>query len=242
MSIGVVQTTSNYTSSGTSMTLTFGSNTTPGNCVVAVVFNPDTDHDLVSVTLGGHADNWGSLFFYDSIGVAAISIWADPACQYSSSSVVVTGDSATSGLRAFLYEISGLATTIPSLLDQQAHNEVDGTGPSWTSTAAPLTTQASEIAIGALNGYNNAGGSVTITGPSSPWVNLSQLSPTVLGFEYSGYRILSTETAVTFNGTSNMTGSNNYYAAAVLTLFGATAPVVPQSFTYTQAVKRASTY
>jgi len=243
VTITVVQHVQGYETTGGTLTLTLGSNTTGGNCLVAITgINQPGDLNLAGITLGGSAGNWGSVYTYDATDVAYLAFWADPGCAGGQTQVVITGPSGTTQLYADVYEVSGLASTLGGLLDRSVHHEVDGTGAAWTSTATATTTQASEIAFGIVNGFNNAGGAVTLTGPSSPWVNEPQITPTTPSFQMTGYNILSSEAAITYNGTSNMTGSNNYYAAALVTLFGAAPFAAPQSRIVLQAVNRAGTY
>jgi hypothetical protein len=244
MTISVVQFVQGYETGSNSGTLTLGAGTTGGNCLVALagINTSGIDYDLAGITLGGSADNWGSLLFRAGTDASDIAIWADPDCADGQTSVTVTGASDVSSLSVDLYEVSGLAPTLGGLLDRSAQHEVDGTGAAWTSTATATTTQSSEIAFGVLGGFNNAGSNPALTGPSSPWVNSSPMNPVTAVFFMSGYNILSSEASVTYNGTSNMTGANNYYAAVVATLFGAAPFTAPQSRIVLQAVNRAATY
>jgi hypothetical protein len=168
----------------------------------------------LSVTLGGSAGNWASQVTLTTALAGQVALWADPNCAGGQTSVAITQNGPGASLAAQVYEISGLVTTSP--LDASSSNGPTSlTTSSWTSNASGTTTQATEIAIGVVGGYNNAGSSTTLTGPSSPWTNETQVTPSTGVFLLSGYNILSSTGTVTYSGTSNISGTNNAYIACV---------------------------
>lgn len=246
MAITVVQHASNAEqfTSGTSGTInaTFGSNTTAGNCLIAV-FSQDNSSTLSptlsSVTTNGSSENWadsGASFAGDGF-----FLYIDPNTGGSQTIIDVTfafgGTATTSNSLAIVldtFEVSGLATT--SVVDRIQNNSPGTTGTSWTSNATSTTTEAAEFWIGAVNPYDGgaANQSITITGPSSPWTNEAQLTTstqeggTGTSHKYflaqmSGYQIVSATGTATYSGTN--TGSGVFYTAGVATLKGAAANV-----------------
>jgi hypothetical protein len=216
VAISVVQTASNSTANGTSVTVTLPSGTTAGNTLVAAVYFGASS--LSGITLGGSAGNWALQVDEDSW----VDIWADQNCAGSQTSVVVTQSSANL-MSVMVYEIAGLAG---SALDRTAGAyAAPAAATSWTTGATATTTQASEIAIGVMGGYNDYGNATTITGPGSPWVNETQVTAETGVFLLSGYQILSSTGTVTYSGTgsgTNLSG-NLYYGAVVATFKAQTA-------------------
>lgn len=210
----VVQEAANFiaNSAATSVTVTLGTATTAGHCLVAAVVttNATANASVSSVTIGGSADNWASAYVNGGPSTAAIcSFWADPDCEGGQTSVVVSFSGGTGNIWAYVYvyEVSGIVSASP--LDQSAGNSSLVSSSSWSSGSTGTTVQASEIAIGL--GYN--GSATGLTGPASPWVNeaVQGSSPVAI----SGYQVLTAETTVTYSGTANASG---HWAAAVITL------------------------
>src|ERR1035438_4785017 len=211
-------------STGYALTVTLGSATTAGNCLVvkAGAWAFTTNPSISGITLGGSAGNFASLVSAGTGASAAItSIWADPPCAGGQTSVVITttgGAGATLGAVATVEEWSGLAATIAGLTGKTA--TTDGalvTSTSWASGATAGTAQASEVWAGMVFAYQNA--SLTITGPSSPWNNLAQVTYTPGSSSY--YMLLSGYEIAPSTGTANYSGTFSaaaYYDVAAVTL------------------------
>ena len=217
MAITVVQTTSGYTTSGTLLSLTFGSPTTAGNCLIAVATGGQSV-GVTGISVGGSADNWAAQVGDSGNYPQPIDIWADPACAGGQTNVVISfGQNAPTG--AVVYEVSGLAATSAALLDLNSVNEVDGTYGTWTSGSTGTTTQAAELWVGGLTGYNNGYGTVTVTGPGAPWVNQTQIGQ----FFLAGYQIASATGTATYSGTVTGISDHNLYYTAIAVTFKAAA-------------------
>ena len=138
---------------GSSLTITFGSPTTVGNCVVvcAGTYSTASGTDLTGITLGGSAGNFAKLISVPTTSSLnqGCAIWADPNCA-AGTSVVVTLNG-THALSAVAYEVAGLPTS--AVLDQSTTGS--GTsGSSWSSGTSGMTTQASEAWFGVSSVYN----------------------------------------------------------------------------------------
>jgi len=237
MAISVVQniSTTAAVSSGTSATTatTFSSNTTAANCLVACIYYSGPFGDspsITSVTTNGTAENWASAVSKVDTGGSGgdtIAIWVNPNTGGGQKVIDVNwsfGGTAGSTNQGFIlidsFEISGLA--LSSVVDKTISGTGSGAG-TFSSTATATTTQASEIAIGMVGAAQNAGSTMTVTGPSSPWVNettrnvgVNISGTTYQIYEKSGYNILSSTGTATYSGTLSSTSNN--YAAAVVTL------------------------
>lgn len=148
MAISLVQTTSNFTSSATSLTTpVFGAGNTPGNTIIVAIHgyngagNPiatvtDTlgnTYHQVAAPLNYNASAWVAIYYAYNIG---------------SGSNAVTVASANAGTQYSIIarEYSGLTTTDP--LDKTANSGTSGNGTTPSSGATATTTQASELVIG----------------------------------------------------------------------------------------------
>lgn len=218
--ITVVQSTQATASSGTTITGTFASNVTAGNCIIAAI-STDVAVTVSSVKLGTSADNWASAVS-ESSALQLAAVWADPNSAGGSASVTVTfNTSLTNSAALYLYEVSGLAAS--SVTDLTSGS--NGSTSSWTSGTTGTTTQANELWVGVIGG-NGAGPGGTITGPSG-WTNNSTYASGNAQM-MAGYKVVSSTGTATYNGTS--TGMTSY-AAAVATFKSAST-----SFTSTVAV------
>jgi hypothetical protein len=211
----LVQSASATGTSATTLTVTLGSSTTAGNCLVVCIGTQEsTSNPTVSgITLGGGADNFAAANTAYSNTAINAAIWADPNCAGGQTSVVITltgGAGVNPHAAAWVMEWSGLVTS--SVVDK-APAGVNGSGTSWSSGSTGTLTQASEVAIGVAY----TGG--TLTTPGSPWTELSQLAP---GFGHlgAGYQVVSAATALTYNGTC---GAGSSYGTCIVTLNAVTA-------------------
>ena len=197
-----------------------------GNALIVVAssaIGAGTDADLDGITLGGSASGWASqLFLNGDPDNGGISVWADFSIAGGQTSLAVTAATGNTPVMVDVFEVSGLAAT--SVLDKTVTGQVNGAGTTWTSGATATTTQAAEFIVGTVSGYNNAGGTFTFTGPSSPWTDEAQLSPDTGIAQLSGYQIAAGEAAFTYSGTATTASPNLYYVAAVATFKGAGAP------------------
>ena len=218
MSIAFVQTASN-TASASTVTVTLGSATTAGNCLVACIAlgSGSSLATISSITLGGSAGNWAQLKAVGDLttGAEQLASWADPSCAGGQTSVVINCTGA-SVLLAQVFEFSGIAAS--SVLDQFATFDSGGGSNSTFSVTTPATTQASELAIGCVYGFNT-----TITGPSSPWVNETTVVSTTRTLQ-AGYDILSSTGTVTYSGSFGASALNGQI---LVTLFAAASAAVP---------------
>jgi hypothetical protein len=202
--VALVQTKQGSSALGT-LTITLDSATTAGNGLIVFLAASGTTSNPTSVTgitLGGVADNFSQVSTFGGGSDAGIgAVWLDLNCAGGQTSVAITttGGSGTLAVMATVYEWSGLYPVSP--FDQTA-NSVSSGSTSWTSTATPTTTQAAEVWIGAV--FTTVSSAGTITGPSSPWTNLTQVNQTQGSFEdrwMSGYQVVAATGAATYNGT-----------------------------------------
>lgn len=201
---------------GLTLTLTLGSSTTSGNCLVVAIGTASTAaaSTVSSVKLGGSVGNFASLISQSSGGSlhGDAEIWADPSCAGGQTAVLITvagGSGANTGIGAVVYEVAGIAGTSP--LDDS--NSAIGTATSWSSGATGTSVLASEFWVGAYCGGDLSGGkSVT---PPGAYTNITTQTATVTYFT-AGYQIVSSTGAATYAGTQNSGAVN--WAAAVATL------------------------
>ena len=227
MAPSLVQSKSATAASVTTVTVTLTSSTTAGNClIVAVVTSASPSNPTVSgITLGGAAGNFAqsATAGNPSVDSESVFIWADPNCAGGQTAVSVTLSAASGSCNVWVMEWSGLVTSTP--VDKTA-GQAQSAVTSWSSTATATTTQASEVAVGAVGTFNGTGVG-TITGPSSPWTNLAQVTSasTHVGL-LAGYNILSSTGTVTYSGTF---ASSSDGATAVATFKAAAAAATDNS-------------
>lgn len=245
MAISFVQHASNSATftSGTSATIsaTFGSNTTAGNCLIAcfsIDWGDNLSPTLSSVTTNGTAENWADSGA--SLPGNGFYVYVDPNTGGSQKIVHINfafGGTASAsnsfGIAVDTFEVFGLTTS--SVVDQTQDNSAAPPVTSWTTGTSSTTTQAAEIWIGVVAPSNDtANQTITITGPSSSWTNESQLSFSIQAggsstshrfytSQMCGYQIVSATGTATYSGTN--TGSDVYYFAGLATLKGAASNV-----------------
>jgi len=234
----LLQSVSN-TTTGTSLTLTLPRSTGAGNTVIVTAVSSATPANptISGITLGGLADNFASSASAGSTSTdnATTMMWADPGCAGGQTSLSVSFTTGNTGsICGTAMEFAGLLTA--SVVDKTAGSPNGSTSTSWTSTATSALAQPYEVAIGTVGAFN-ATAIGTITGPSSPWTNLTQetSASTHLGL-LTGYQVLASTSAVSYAGSFGVTAN---YAALVVT-FKAVGVISPASGR--QAVKRAAYY
>jgi len=183
-----------------------------GDLVVLVVSSVNTVVHTISVS-DSASQEWTlatSAVLYNA-NDGAISIYYVQN-SYAITSVTITPSSPTNMSCGFL-EVSGVSASSP--LDQTA-TATSGTGSSTAATAsASETTQASEIAIGAIGTY---AGNPTISGVTSGWTaGPAKVEEQDAAF-FSYYQILSSKTALTLAGTL---GSGTYWGDVIATFVAA---------------------
>jgi hypothetical protein len=237
--VAVLQSTSNSGATGTSLTLTLANPTAAsGSCLVVCVAGQTTattNPAVTGMTLGGSAGNFGSVFSTGgSTDESNLAIWANPNCAGSQTSVVInfTGVTGPNYLASVL-EASGLASTIAALLDKSAASTTGANGTSWSTGSTATTSNANQLWVGAV-----ATDGTTITGPSSPWTNIAQVTQGSSDF-MSGYQVRSSVGAASYAGSFSPIG---FYNSFVVALNPASAPPSNRSYLVPQAAKRASFY
>lgn len=218
----LVQSKSGTISSSGSLTITLTSNTTAGNCLVVCVMcgsNDSTVFTVSGITLGGSAGNFAKAAGNNSTGGgnSDTEIWTDQNCAGGQTSVVITASGTALEMCAWVMEWSGILTT--AAVDKT--NSTNTASNTWTSGATGTLSQSNELVVGVVGEF--WGGSLTYTGPSSPWTNLTQLSQSSQAYLLAGYQVVSATTAQTYNGTATGFGSG---AAVVASLKGTAATTV----------------
>ena len=116
-----------------------------------------------------------------------------------------------------MFELSGVATSTP--FDQSA-GAAWTSGTSFSSGATGTTAQAKEIAVGVAVEFT-ASGPPTVSGPSSPWVNVTDETNNFTGSSWqttvAGTNILSSTGTQTYSGSSTIT-NGGAGRAGVITL------------------------
>lgn len=234
--MGLVQHASITTTTGTTATATFGSATTPGNCLIVCVTattTSNTNPTISSIKIGGSADNFAqaNTEAQSTNGISSF-IWTDQNIGVSSTSVVITFNT-SSGSCVDVYEWSDVLAS--AAVDKT--NGAIGSSSSWSSGSSGTLTQLREVAFG-VNGAVSSSAN-TITGPSSPWTNSAQLTTTltVPYTQVSGYQAVSATTALTYSGTDSAGSVDN--ATCIVTLKLAT-PTLAQIIQANQSVMRAA--
>jgi hypothetical protein len=210
MTISVVQSTKNASANSGTLTLTLGSATTAGNCLVVCI--SEEVGTTSGIKIGGAADNFAKAISILGSSSTEAEIWTDQNCVGGQTSVVITLTSSSSATAAVVYEVSGLLSTLA--VDKTSTNSSVSTGTSWTSNATATTTQANEIYFGCFSCNTNG----TITGPSSPWTNLQE-GPNQVYVE-AGYQIASSTGTPSYAGTISGDIEAAGWACAIVTLIG----------------------
>lgn len=217
-----------------SLTLT---STGTGNLHVSVLSTPLHGSTITSIKYGTLADNWAQ--FYTDPGGNPVYVWWDKNGASGKTSIT-TAISASDNWSWDFFEISGVGTA--PTVDQQNSADTSGGGAGWT-VSTPGAVTAGEFVIGALAGYNNAGTSTTITGPSTGgWTNETQQTPSTGIYQLASYLVPSSSGTLTYAGTSNMTSPNQFSVALIISFQASTgrARVLPVS--PNPAVVRAAWY
>ena len=212
MAPSVVQQAGNA-GTGTALTVTLGSPTTAGNCLVvfACTVGVSANGTVSGITLGGTAGNFAAVASEGtSTDHAIVTCWADPSCAGGQTSVAIstTGSSGTAALTVNAYEVSGMPSVFGSLLDQAAVFSSTGFVTSWTLGPTGTTSQASEIWFAVVAGNGSTGTAGTIAGPGAPWTDTAL--PGISNWDGShglngvtSYQVVSSAGTASYNGTAS---------------------------------------
>lgn len=191
-------------------TASFSSPTTAGNCVVVAVTDENGASAISGVTLGGSAGNFtqaGSIFGNSCLA----AIWVDPNCAGGQTSVNFTATGLSDPNMA-IYEFSGVAAS--SVVDKTSSSTGPGSSTAWSSGSTATTSQANEVYIGAT--ATGQPGATVISGPGSPWTNVTVTDALKSIF---GYQIASSTGTPAYSGTASF--SDSQWASLIVTLKGA---------------------
>jgi hypothetical protein len=240
---GPIQSVSFTAASGTSVTVTISATGT-GNCLVvyfAAKQSTTTPH-ISGITLGGAAGNF-ALAAQELPGGASneAEIWTDRNAASGQTSVVITwtgGSGVTIGVAGRVEEWPGIITGA-SPVDKTSTGT--GTSAAWSSGSTGTLTQAAEIIVGMV--AEPGGSSNTITGPSSPWTNQTQVNDSTVVGMMSGWQQVAATTAQTYSGTL---GTSNTWSSVVVSLLQSApaphpqGPYLPPRLRRSRAVVRGS--
>jgi hypothetical protein len=160
----VAQETSGSTT-GTSLTLTFGENTTPGNAVIVAVagFYGGT---VSGISLGGVGSTFTEVAASGNDDANA-QVWANAGVGQSSTTIVIT--TSTAGILAWAYEVNA------SLASDVAAG-TSGSGTAWSSGASGGGIPYGHFAVGIGSVVSNAG---SITQTASGWTGETSITDVV---------------------------------------------------------------
>lgn len=223
-----VQVNSNGKSStsGSSLIVTLGYNTTIGNTLIAVVSTRGTSIDRVTGISG--IGDWTRATQAANTGGNTIEIWYASNVQATSKIVTIN---LVSGLRAaaVVMEYSGILTTSP--LDQTA--SATGNSKDAITGISPLTTQANELWIGGI-GFSNSSYSLSNISNSFKLVTTTSVSS---GSSTSSYntelyaleRIVNSAGPASTGGTLSTT-NNVIWSGAIATFIKQPPPTPPYHY------------
>jgi hypothetical protein len=199
-------------SSGTTLTLTLGAGTTAGNCLIvyAGAVQATTAPTVSGITLGGSGTNAVKLISKESAaGSLDCEIWFIWNIAGGQTSIAVNfnaGSGTEQGNLAWAEEWSGIINTANPA--DPASSSGTGSTNAWSSGSSGALAQAAELAVGAVCEFG--GSQSTITGPSAPWVNETQINSGTDGGLMAGHQPVTTGAAQTYSGT--MTASTAWAA------------------------------
>jgi len=216
----LVQSASNHgTSSPLSVTLPGG--TTAGNALLIAIGTLEalSNPTVSAITLGG-AGTFASAEGVNIVTGADAEIWYGLDIAGSQTAVSISfnaGSGGTAGLTALVMEWSGLATSAG--FDQKAG--ASGSGTSFSSGATGTLGQASEVVIGVIAAAG--GSSNTISGPASPWTDLTQVNSSTTVAMVAGYQVVSSVAGLSYAGTL----SNAKWSSVIATFKAASSSPTP---------------
>lgn len=207
----LVQQNSNTAISAGTVTVTMGSATTIGNTLIVCAAGGNNSlaaNAVSTVKIGGSADN-----FAKSVGTTTGTgpgtgneTWTDPGLTVSSTSVVVSWASGQSDSIALVMEWANLGA---SPLDKTNDGTASAaSGGNWSSGSSGTLTQTNELIVGSMAMMGDF--SPSLTTPGSPWTELTQVTTsagTWTLYLAVGYQVVSSTSAVTYNGTDVNLGS-----------------------------------
>lgn len=226
MSITRVQETKGQSTVGaTTLTISYGSAPTAGNCLFMAVGTNVNNNTVSSVTSTGAS--WSKIAnFLDTTRNKTIEIWgAANISSGAASSVTITVASA-SDMVAIIAEYSGLGTSVT--LDQTSH----GTGNTTTAATGntSTTTQANELWLNLILAYNNPSTAFNPPALSAPTNSYTIVDQSMKSFGLSLELNLGwLERIVTSTGTAggnatvaDVTGGG--WSAFAVTIYGSSTP------------------
>lgn len=236
----LVQQASNSSTGSTSdtVTVTLGSPTTAGNCLVALwsMFGDSASPTTAAFTLGGAADNWAQATA--SLATAALDagIHIDPNCAGGQTSIVLTGNgTGAQSLMLLVQEWSGLTTTPLDATATPLRQTTNTT--TWSVGPTTTTTQASEVWFAVAGAFNISGNPTVVATGTAGWTQNTQITLTTpAGYQMaqaSAYQIVSA------TGTATYSGTDTYKTTACVCTLKAAA-VIPAPPAAPRVVQRAA--
>ena len=198
--MGLVQHAQGSATSGSTVAATFGSNTTGGTSIPVMVSN-QTARTVSSIALGGSSDTFTkAVAAAEGTGGEGAEIWIDASDSSGHTVVTATFSSTVTGAEIDITEWSGISSGT-------ADKTNTGTGfgvSSWSSNSTGALGQSLEVAFGVTAVNSEGGGSVTLTGPASPWTNFAQINAAAGISQLAGYQQVNGPGALTYSGTSSI--------------------------------------
>lgn len=220
-----IQTAQGSATSGSTVSATFGSGTTGGASIIALVSN-QSGRTVTSIALTGSSDTFtqAESVLEGTFGEDS-EIWIDLSDASGHTQVVVTFSGTIADAELTIIE---WPAGISSATADKVNSGTSTSGvTAWSSGSTGTLTQPSEIAFGVVT-VNTEGGADTLTGPGSPWTNLAQINAAAGISQLAGYQQTSTTAALTYNGTSSVSVA---YAACIATFKFTAAAAGPAPFT-----------
>jgi len=212
----LVQHASNSATSGSTVTVTLGAGTTALNCVAACAGSDGSSVRTVSsVALGSTSDTFTKAESQSNTGGSAdldCEAWTDAGCSGSQTSVKVTFSGTLTAAAVIAMEWSGA-----SGVDTACVNGGNGNSATTFSSGATGTlSEASAAVIGACWGTSFEAPS--LSGPASPWTNLTGVTAGSDAELLVGYQVVSSTSSLTYSGTGTSFGFD--WGAVIVPLKG----------------------
>jgi len=202
--VGFVQSASGTSTSSTTVAAAGIAATGAGNTIIvcAGTYVAEFTPHITGISFGGLTFTKANAQSGTAEGDGEIWYAYDAAGGHSGTLTVTFSASGTDNA-VDVIEWAGIISSSP--LDQAPAGASSSDASTWTSNATGTLAQPAEVAFGVVLARAPSG-TITITGPGSPWTLLTQLAPATNVGLLTGYQQVSATSALTYNGT--MTASS----------------------------------
>lgn len=197
-----VQVKSSFAAPGSSIVITFDSNTTSGNMIIVYASSYYDDSAGTWTVSDNKSNAYSQAVAVGGSSAGRARIYYAESISGGSSHEVTLSSTVSSFYLLTIAEYSGLATS--SSLDKTSGNHNSSSSSTYTSNSTATTTQAAELLAGVTHNFST----LATNTPDSGWTAISTATDGANHKHFVGERIVSSTGAYAYSGTFSTSLAN----------------------------------